>query len=147
MTTTDTRRTWNVDEAWARYNELNPDTGTRLHSVRSLAQEIGVSHTAVATAFREKRGGHAPREALLPYEVPRHMHRSTTGQRLRMLAHRHRGDKLPEREARVLDHWLASLTPGLVVVYDVPDNDWAWRRPLAADTIVFGIMTSRPDEG
>jgi IS30 family transposase len=144
MTTT-TSRDWDVEAAYLLSQQINPDTG-RNWSVRAIAAQVGKSHQAVAVALKEKRGGPATRPRLLPYETSDAAQRSYTYTRLRLLIKRERGEKLSETHERQLEHWLNSRMPGMILVYDVQDEDWAWRRPQLGDKTVYGFLADRPDE-
>lgn len=146
MTTT-TRRQWDVDTWYERYEtELDQDTGTKLHSVRSIAHEVGVAHQAVARAFQQKRGGPAKsrRPGVLPWEVGA-AGDTYTARMLRALIYRNTGQKVARRELSLMESWSRSLVPGAVVRWSEVEKDFVWGPPKPGEKIIHGVIAVEPE--
>lgn len=158
MTTTATKREWDLDEAIRLQGETNPDTG-RPWSYTDLAARYGVSKAAVGKAVaaeRERRQlGASPYKAerLLPWELPDWAHRDYTGVHLKVWAKNallKRGESLSRLEAVQLEAfrvYLARQGEDTVVFFDRTakrgHGAWVYRQRRQRETPTYGVCALR----
>lgn len=154
MTTTETKREWDVAEVVRLQDKINPDTG-RFYSLPQIAEllDINVSKTALSKGAREYRHEHQMgqpgilADKLLPWELPAHLRADYNTVRLRWWAHDAKKDQLDAKDQGYLDAYkrmLKRMGPETVVGFD-PDarngqGGFFYRQRKPREPTVYGLM-------